>query len=502
MIQSSHTTFCLWNRRLLLTAVALLAAVVWVTPLAHAVCSTGTTVGVGSCPSLPDPGCCASASVVQWCEGGDWCELDCAANSEGLADTCQVNFTNSCCDRCETWDDAAFCQCDDGCEGYGDCCEDYGSLCAVGDSSFCSWKVSATFSGYDCGSMPTVEPTGTYPYTCGTGDGPGCSCLNKQCGDDGCGNSCGACLGGATCDASGSCQCAGTCLGKTCGDDGCGNSCGVCPAGQFCISGACEGSCSADCVGKNCGGDGCGGECGVCLSDQTCSPDGVCVAGCQADCVGKLCGDDGCGESCGTCAGDQTCNLAGQCEAACGANCLGKQCGDDGCGGSCGSCPQGSCQEGLCVSGCIGACGSKECGPDGCGGSCGGCSSDEVCSDLGICGPGCAPQCQGRQCGNDGCGGSCGVCDASSYCGPLGSCIDSGGADVPGSTPENACPEGSYWNALVAECVADDGTHLAVNREVDGDSGCGGSGGSTSWVLVLLALLAWRSRARMSFLAR
>lgn len=499
MIQSSHTTFCLWNRRLLLTAAALLAVVVCWAPRADAACSTGTTLAVGSCPSLPGPGCCASASVVQWCEGGDWCELDCAANSEGQGGTCQVNFTNSCCERCATYDDAAFCQCDEGCEAWEDCCDDYQSLCAETGSTYCSWTVSATFSGYSCGALPAVEPTGSYPYTCGSGGETDCSCFNKQCGDDGCGGSCGQCVAGSFCDISGMCQCSGTCLGKTCGDDGCGNSCGVCAAGQFCVSGVCESSCTPDCVGKSCGDDGCGGACGVCPSDQMCTPEGTCVFGCQPDCTGKLCGDDGCGGSCGICTSGQTCTLAGQCETNCTSNCLGKQCGDDGCGGSCGTCPEGSCQENLCVAGCIGACGGKECGPDGCGGSCGGCSTDEQCSDLGVCGPGCSPQCLGRECGNDGCGGSCGVCDTSSYCGPQGACIDSGSADATVSAPEDACPSGTYWNALVGECVADDGTNLAVNREAEVDSGCGGSHSPTSWSLVFLALVAWCSRSRVSF---
>jgi hypothetical protein len=53
-------------------------------------------------------------------------------------------------------------------------------------------------------------------------------CDGKQCGDDGCGGSCGACAENEACGADGQCMCAPSCEGKTCGDDGCGGSCGVC----------------------------------------------------------------------------------------------------------------------------------------------------------------------------------------------------------------------------------------------------------------------------------
>jgi hypothetical protein len=53
-----------------------------------------------------------------------------------------------------------------------------------------------------------------------------CSCVNKNCGDDGCGGSCGTCSDGVTCN-NGVC-CNKNCSGKNCGDDGCGGSCGTC----------------------------------------------------------------------------------------------------------------------------------------------------------------------------------------------------------------------------------------------------------------------------------
>jgi hypothetical protein len=68
--------------------------------------------------------------------------------------------------------------------------------------------------------------------------------------------------------------CTPDCSGKNCGDDGCGGSCGSCTGGETCVSGVCTG-CTPDCSGKNCGDDGCGGSCGSCSGGQVCN-DGVC----------------------------------------------------------------------------------------------------------------------------------------------------------------------------------------------------------------------------------
>ncbi len=62
-----------------------------------------------------------------------------------------------------------------------------------------------------------------------TGAPPADLCKGKQCGDDGCGGTCGTCEAGTTCNADGACvACTPSCAGKTCGDDGCGGSCGAC----------------------------------------------------------------------------------------------------------------------------------------------------------------------------------------------------------------------------------------------------------------------------------
>jgi len=56
--------------------------------------------------------------------------------------------------------------------------------------------------------------------------------------------------------------CQPDCEGKECGDDGCGGSCGACEAcGQECSEGSCV---FVACEDKECGSDGCGGSCGTC----------------------------------------------------------------------------------------------------------------------------------------------------------------------------------------------------------------------------------------------
>ncbi|MFO0630836.1 MAG: lysyl oxidase family protein [Polyangiales bacterium] len=67
---------------------------------------------------------------------------------------------------------------------------------------------------------------------------------------------------------------------------------------------------------------------------------------------------------------------------------------------------------------CVPQCDGKYCGDDGCGGSCGACGAGQVCSPSSnrcVSDP-CTPDCRGRQCGNDGCGGSCGTCARGDTC--------------------------------------------------------------------------------------
>lgn len=111
------------------------------------------------------------------------------------------------------------------------------------------------------------------------------ACENKTCGDDGCGDTCGACDAESACDESGQCTCEPICDGKLCGEDGCGATCGTCIAGTTCDeSGGCV--CVPDCSDQECGTDGCEGSCGSCADFKICSPTGTCVPDPEAGCAG------------------------------------------------------------------------------------------------------------------------------------------------------------------------------------------------------------------------
>jgi len=132
-------------------------------------------------------------------------------------------------------------------------------------------------------ALPEASPDVPVPPDSVVTDGCVPNCTGKECGDDGCGGSCGTCQQG-TCNAQGKCECTPDCTGKECGDDGCGDSCGTCtdPAKPICnAQGVCE-ACTPDCTGKECGDDGCGGSCGTCTdpAKPQCSKDGLCIAKC------------------------------------------------------------------------------------------------------------------------------------------------------------------------------------------------------------------------------
>ena len=73
-----------------------------------------------------------------------------------------------------------------------------------------------------------------------------CSCEGKECGDDGCGESCGECPLNHVCQLEGTCLCVPNCIDKECGDDGCGTPCGDCEPGTMCLFGVCEDGCEDD----------------------------------------------------------------------------------------------------------------------------------------------------------------------------------------------------------------------------------------------------------------
>ena len=221
---------------------------------------------------------------------------------------------------------------------------------------------------------------------------PSCipNCSGKQCGDDGCGGSCGSCPGGWVCQG-GKCVCVPNCAGKQCGSDGCGGSCGSCNDGNPCTDDWCSGGVcvftpnSAPCddgdpctTGDVCAGGSCqgtpiscddGNPCtndacnpatgcshvwtpGCCTRDEDCNDSEACTIDLCVNmvCVNspsnlhadKVCQDgnlywvDSCGHT-GELAVSCPCGCSGRdCRKG---DCSGRECGDDGCGGSCGECP-------------------------------------------------------------------------------------------------------------------------------------------------------------------
>jgi hypothetical protein len=460
------------------------------------------------------------------CVGGV-CEV-CTPDCEGKQ--CGSDGCGGQCGECAGQCVEGLCHAGPGCEegegpGCGGCaCE----ACVCEMDSFCcetAWDgICVGECIADCGGCATIESCGD-----GTCDGiETCSNCPSDC----------ACAEGTTC-FNGAC-CTPWCGGHNCGDDGCGGSCGECEEGLQCM----EGACMAPATGPGCdateGVAGCGGcecEACVCEMDSYCCDtewDGICVSECIecGSCIPVTeCGNAVCepGEDCGACEGDCPCAPGFECTegvctdtGVCEPQCEGKVCGADGCGGTCGLCDEGfKCEEGACVEDiCTPDCEGFNCGDDGCGGSCGECTEPEVCMD-GICGvevisceglcggqatncfcdelcfengdccddvcdfcgdlegcvPVCEPQCEGKVCGDDGCEGSCGVCDA-------GECVE-GQCVVAPECGNGTIEEGETCEAdadcgdgeICTDCACVAGCVPACDGKECGDDGCGGSCG-------------------------
>jgi len=327
----------------MLTGVIVIASLAWGSDL-RAQCSVGEQVGT-DCGDIPPEGCCDDQGWTKWCEGLVLCGIDCA----GQDNTCGWSLDNGFydCDQVGADPSGTFpLDCDGGTVNPVDClgidtpssntCPaglDYTGCCGTANrvhwcdgnafycldcsgntppEDVCGWKDDAGF--YDCGGVG-ADPGGTHPMVCV--DGCVADCLDKVCGDDGCGGSCGICPAGQSCQ-NGSCtSCTADCTGKECGSDGCGGECGTCQDGYSCKGGTCimNQVCVPACEGKECGSDGCDGVCGVCVPPRKCNDLGTCYdpGSCTPSCDGKLCGSDGCEGTCGTCSPGLQCNAAGIC---------------------------------------------------------------------------------------------------------------------------------------------------------------------------------------------
>ena len=327
-------------------------------------------------------------------------------------------------------------------------------------------------------------------------------------------------------------SCTPACDGRECGDDGCGGTCGSCPVvAPVCDKGACVLECTPDCEGLECGDDGCGGDCGscddglactiescsagvcgsliqayFCLLDGTCvssgtvdplDPCGICLPGAAQDAWSTA--EDGT-----PCGGKRICFAGGCCDPV--AGCDGIECGDDGCGGSCGDCPEEqSCVEGACVLDCLPSCDGKPCGDDGCGGSCGDCAAGYACEEdegagTAACVAECAELCLGLECGpagdDDEC--DCGTCDdqdvcTDDACGGDGICAFTDNEapcdDGNPCTGDDACDEGTCVGGFLPleqlielECICGvDADCLPIENDdvCDGTLVCADPGGAS-----------------------
>ena len=269
---------------------------------------------------------------------------------------------------------------------------------------------------------------------------PDADAQGESCGDGVCSaaETCASCEVDCGCDETelcieGAC-CAPNCAGRECGDDGCGGSCGVCPAGSACAGGQCA---------PGCGDGACSGleTCGSCPGDCPCDADTVCHqdACCAPDCAGKVCGGDGCGGTCGACPAGTSCDQ-GTCAPGCGDGlCAGAETCET-CPSDC-ACPGGSvCFAGEC---CTPSCGGKQCGKDTCGGSCGACPAGQTCGEgqcVAVCGDGtcdATETCTGCPADCGACGGTC-----EQDCGPYAPCDASLATCV---TKTVKIPAGSFY---------------------------------------------------------
>jgi hypothetical protein len=356
------------------------------------------------------------------------------------------------------------------------------------------------------------------------------NCSGKECGDDGCGTSCGECTPDSHthCNAGGNCVCTFLECGDVCCDEGencfMPNGEGDPPDEPHCLA------CTAECtVGET----GCQnpdnrwecitdpGGCGVLLTSE-CPQSKTCIEGECVDCSQmdeEACNASELTETCMVIKGwpqPQACmawlneSQAGEalfvfCAAfnLCGhamewahpadspdelwlfqTTCLPEDWIEADEAPNCATCPPP----------CIPLCDGKECGDDGCGGLCGTCQSGLFCESWGgMCVSADPPQCEGKQCGPDSVGGSCGPCDEGWSCNMQGKCMPDAGdcAGIPeaglcmsgwavvcsGDEPKHTpCKFGGCEIDQVASCLAVPCLPDCFGRTC-GDDGCGGSCG-------------------------
>lgn len=424
------------------------------------------------------------------------------------------------------------CWCDGQCQEFGDCCPDFCLVCPeickpeegcgtvdeIGccsgtvlefcqndeivsydcvDDPACGWNAGAGY--YDCGTDGQEDPTGAHLLNCPcTPD-----CDGKECGNDGCGGSCGECPGkGSACSVTGQC-CLPDCTGKECGDDGCGVSCGECAQGQWCDYDTCIEEMPGGCqVSQDPGCNGCGCEACVFEKDELCKDiiwDKACAelclqcgttCPCIPDCEEGYCGEDGCGSTC-ECGEGQLC-IKDQCKL--------NECGDITYEGCCDGIKVQWCEEArLKVKYCDnfpGECGwaaplGYDCGTDG--------VEDPSGTFPKWCPGACIPDCDGKDCGDDGCSNVCGTCTNHAKC-IDGVCKKADLPLVDVVTDETTGADGMTTTDITAAETPGNEISAPVDETVQsgGSGGCGlaprPAGQTWLGLVSLLALLAAMTR--------
>ena len=219
--------------------------------------------GGGACGTLTFEGkCINNGATVQWCEGGEVKEQNCAALGDDLicswiptqetywcVNQCQVACLgkecgpDGCGGSCGSCDEGKVCEASGLCvtSGGGGECGDISAegICEGLTLKYCSdnslVEINCGSLGQTCGWDPVynwnacvVDPNCTPNCLLDSGD-PANPTI-KECGDDGCGNQCGVCGAGTVCEA-------GLCVE--------GNS----ECGDITVTGVCEGNTLQYCSG-------------------------------------------------------------------------------------------------------------------------------------------------------------------------------------------------------------------------------------------------------------
>ncbi|HIA01625.1 MAG TPA: hypothetical protein EYN66_06895 [Myxococcales bacterium] len=256
----------------------------------------------------PD-GCGASCGTCQF-------NQQCAANYKCIASGCVPNCTGKQCGYDGCGGSCGLCPGSQDCDGGGHCVSAAGGLCGnvpyegscSNNNKTVSWCENGTIKQQDC---TAYGPT----YICAWVDANEyywclsqceANCLNKECGDNGCGGSCGSCADGKSCNNLGQCKTSGG-----------GGECGNISFEGTCIGNTLKYCSSGTLISSNCGeygkvckwdatGNGGSGWFACANSDTGCTPN--CIVTVDNQSLPKECGGDGCGNACGVCESNQVCD--------------------------------------------------------------------------------------------------------------------------------------------------------------------------------------------------